>query len=199
MPWFFSQLYRHFRENWRPKDHSCMEPPGNKGSKELETEKEIAFPLFQSRDIGREGNMLCYAMIYLLCSSLCASCGPWAVSWKPTCIPNHGILWITPFSHCAASAQQKDDLDKSPDCWRWHPTLSTVTANTTVALKSDGKISLALIYRWLIGAWGQGCTTLLGEAGMGKSWCPPFGSQAWGQTNTSWRQLEIWGKHLQCF
>lgn len=41
------------------------------------------------------------AMIYLLCSPLCASCGPWAVSWEPTCIPKHGILWIQPlFSLC---------------------------------------------------------------------------------------------------
>lgn len=34
---------------------------------------------------------------------------------------------------------------------------------------------------------------------MGWSWCPPFGSQAWGQINTSWRQPEIWRKYLQCF
>lgn len=46
------------------------------------------------------------------------------------------------FSHCAASAQQKDHLDKSPDCWRWYPSLSTDTAKITVALKPDRKIPL---------------------------------------------------------
>lgn len=69
---------------------------------------------------------------------------------------------------------------------------------TPVALKPDGKTSLVLIYRWLIGAWGQGCTIPPGEAGVGKSCCAPFGSQDQGQTNTSWRQPEIWGKYLQC-
>lgn len=142
MLWFFSQLYRRFCENWRPKDHSSMELPGNKGIKELEIEKEIAFPMFQTWSIGRDGRGF-PAMIYLLWSPLCASCALWAVSCEPMCIPESwGSLNPPSFSHCAASAQQKDDLDKSPDCWRWHPSLSTDTAKITVALKPDGKIPL---------------------------------------------------------
>lgn len=47
---------------------------------------------------GRQG-VSCYDLSFVF--PLSASCEPWAVSWEPTGIPNHGILWIQAlFSWC---------------------------------------------------------------------------------------------------
>lgn len=43
-------------------------------------------------------------------------CQLWAVNQCSS--QTMGFSESTPFSHCSASAQQKDDLDKSPGCWR---------------------------------------------------------------------------------
>lgn len=89
---------------------------------------------------GRQG-VSCYDISFVV-PTLCQLC---TVSWELRANVHPRIMGLSEplsFSHSAASAQQKDDLDKSPDCWRWHPSLSTDTAKITVALKPDRKIPL---------------------------------------------------------